>query len=215
MNLTNTVLEVDREHRALQATIILSFFLGALASYSLISLALQVSGVNLIAAAVALGAGFLISKGLEFWLKDRWRSGRRLHLETNRYYTQKRQRVQQDIQLKSDIDLLFWRFTIKRGGRIPKGWYLLGCALQQDGNYLPVYSFMPATEFEQLPQAERFIELSPKKRMEKDGDLRLLGQQKRLHTAEIFRWNEGAELSRDDFRLFLVRIATDSSRWGV
>ena len=215
MNLTNTVLEVDREHRALQATIILSFLFGAMAFYLLISLVLRTTGINLIAAVVALGAGFLISKGLELWLKDRWRSGRRLHLEAKRYYTQKGQRIQQEIQLTDDIDLLFWRFTVKRGGRIPKGWYLLGCALQQDGNYLPIYSFMPATEFEQLPQAERFLELAPKKRMEKNGDLRLLGQQKRLHTAEVFRWNEGAELSRDDFRFFIERIAVDSPRWSA
>ena len=210
----NVVLEVDREHRALQAAIIFGFFLSAAVSYFLIGVIFQSPGINLIAAAAALGVGFLVSKVLETWLKGRWSSGRRLHLEANRFYIQKRQKIEQEIQIKEGIELLFWRFKVKRGGRIPKGWFLLGCALLQDGEYLPVYSFTSAQDFEKFPDADRFIELAPKKNLENDSNLRLLGLQKRLHTAEVYRWNEGSELKLEDFRYFVERISIESPTWG-
>ncbi len=209
----NSVLDVDREHRALQATIIFSFFIGAGVAYLLISYFFRFSNINLVAAVVALLVGFLLSKGLEWQLKDRWRSGRRLHLEPNRYFTTKNQKDEHSIKLKEVVELLFWRFSVKRAGRIPKGWYLLACALLQDGNYLPVYCFMPKEEYEQLPQPERFIALQPKKKLQSDDRLSFLGQQKRLHTAEVFRWNEGAELNREDFRHFLMRLDQDREKW--
>ena len=215
MTQPETVLQVDQEHRALQATIILGFFLSAMTSYFLISSILDSAGINLIAAAIALLLGFLVSKGLELWLKGRWLSGRRLHLSSDRYYIQKRQRIEHEINVNEDFDLLFWRFTVKRGGRIPKGWLLLCCAFQQSGEYLPVYSFMSANEFDLFPLSERFIELAPKKSLETDQNIRLLGLQKRLHTAEVYRWNEGAELSKEDFQHFIERLRVDFPRWSA
>ncbi|MCY4008510.1 MAG: hypothetical protein OXF22_02005 [Anaerolineaceae bacterium] len=206
MNETDLVLHVDQEHRALQAAIIIGFFLSALVSYWIIQTIISSAGINLIAAALALVIGFLVSKGMEAWLKGRWRSGRRLYLSADRFYTQKGRRTEHEIDANEDFDLLFWRFTVKRAGRIPKGWYLLSCAFHQSGNYLPVYSFMSAEEFDNFPQSERFVELAPKKNIAADDNFQLVGLQKRLHTAEVFRWNEGAELSKDDFRSFMARL---------
>ena len=206
MNETDLVLHVDQEHRALQAAIIIGFFLSALVSYWIIQTIISSAGINLIAAALALVIGFLVSKGMEAWLKGRWRSGRRLYLSADRFYTQKGRRTEHEIDANEDFDLLFWRFTVKRAGRIPKGWYLLSCAFHQSGNYLPVYSFMSAEEFDNFPQSERFVELAPKKNIAADDNFQLVGLQKRLYTAEVFRWNEGAELSKDDFRSFMTRL---------
>lgn len=215
MKQMDLVLQVDQEHRALQAAIIIGFFLGAFVSYFFISSIISSAGINLIAAALAMAIGFLVSKGLEVWLKGRWHSGRRLHLSADRFYTQKGQRIEHEINASEDFDLLFWRFTVKRGGRIPKGWYLLSCAFHQSGNYLPVYSFMSAEEFEHFPQSERFVELTPKKNIDADDNIKLIGLQKRLHSAEIYRWNEGAELSKDDFRRFMERLTLHSPSRGT
>lgn len=209
MSEKTNVLEVDREHRALQATVMLSFFIGAALIYLLVSLIMRVDGINLIAAAASFLGGFLVSRALEMGMRDRWPSGRRLYLEDSHYLLKKRMKLQQEIRVQETATTLFWRFRVKRGGRIPKGWFLVSCAIEQEGDYLAAYTFMPEDEYEEMPLAERFIELAPRKKLAEDGDFRLLGQQKRLHTAEVFRWNEGAELNRDDFRTYIQRVVAD------
>ncbi len=204
---------VDPEHSGLRMAVVGVFLISAAFFYFLITwLIPQMGGINLIAAGGALAGATIMTQVTDRLFKHRWPSGRVLRIDADRIQLALRDNIQREIDGGQHVNVLMWRFTISKRTRIQKGWYMVALALQQDDLYLPVYTFVSPTEFEMMPYNKQITALQPRKKSEMQ-DLKLAGQQRRLHTAEDARWNEGAEMSQDDFRGYIVRLKQQFPEW--
>ncbi|MBC8100786.1 MAG: hypothetical protein H7Y11_15205 [Armatimonadetes bacterium] len=206
---------VDPEHAGLRISVVLVFFATAVVVYLLAALLFPTdSGLNIVGILAALVAATLTTQVVDQVFKQRWLSGRRLRVTDDRIQLVLRDAVQHDIDGAQHVNVLFWRFAITKRTRIPKGWYMMALALHQNDTYLTAYTFIAPTDFDRLPDAKHFVKLTPKKE-QTDQDMRLAGQQRRLHTAEDARWNEGAELSQADFAALLACLRQTFPVWMI
>jgi hypothetical protein len=206
----------DPEHGGLRFAV-LACFVGVATLTALITSALlaNVPFNGVLSVALGVGAAILITRTVEANLKQRWPSGRTVEIEGDTVRLALKGQTQRAIDGAQEVDLALWRFAITRRTRVPRGWYVVALAIVQDSIHVPVYTFMSPDDFNDLPLAERFVQLSAPKTDKKDaGDLRLAGQQRRLREAEVWRWNEGAELSREDFNTYLGALQ-DRFEWMV
>lgn len=205
---------VDAEHGGIRFTIGIVFFLGLPVSYILINLILPAdSGLNFIAVIGAILITFVVSQQIESQLKQRWKSGRQVVLDADSLRVEKHGKPEITIDGSMQVNVLRWRFEITRRTRVAKGWHMVACALEQEGVYLAAYTFMPPEDFTLLQQADLFKPLASKKSLRKDRDLRLAGEQRRLFTAENYRWNDGAEMAPQDFKTFLAVLQERFPKW--
>lgn len=187
-----------------------------IASYLVLNLIVPAEGVNLVAVLGSLALTFGLSQVIENRLKVRWPSGRRVEVNEAHIRIYAGDNLQTEIDGQQQVNVLLWRFKISRRARVPKGWYVVACALEQESLYLPVYTFMSPEQFEKLPNSSQFPVLKSKSELERKGedrDLRLAGQQRRLHTAEQARWMHGAEMSAADFEIYIARLQNLYPRW--
>lgn len=169
--------------------------------------------------------------GLEKLLKRVWHSGLSLLLDdrgitvNNRRMGAAREHAGEPVIVRSDpVNQMRWYFRLKgypRGGRerrVSADWLCLAVELQQDDNRLSVFAFMPpqkAAAWTADPQ-EGFHPINPGELYDKSVRARIgpptrptipshLLQTKdaRYWLAERRRWENGIELTPDDFRALL------------
>jgi hypothetical protein len=200
---------VDAEHGALRFTVLASFIGVWIVVYAILNALIYSQGINLIAIIVGFaGAALATSKLIEPALKKRWPSGRTLQIDERGARLLRDATVQTDIAAGAPLQVLRWRFAIKRGrNRVPKGWFVVACALEQDDNYLSVYALASPDDVKRLEEIARFTPLMTEKETQsKGGSLQLAGEQRRLRTAESHRWADGAEMSVADFEQFITQV---------
>jgi hypothetical protein len=125
--------------------------------------------------------------------------------------------VQDKINAQEPFSVLMWRFQTKKRSRVPKGWFVIACALEQNDTYLSVYTFASPGDAELLQKRFKFTTLASEKEANakdvRQDSLRFAGEQRRLRLAETFRWNSGAEMSLADFETFIARLNGQFSQW--
>ena len=223
MNSTNTLdthtlpatFNVDTEHGALRLTIMFIFIAGWVVAYIVLNALIPNQGLNVIAMIGSFVITAVTTQQLERVLKQRWPSGRTIQLDQSSIKLNDKANGQQ-IDAEKQVNVLLWRFAIKRRARVPKGWYMVACALEQNENYLPVYTFMSPDDFDAL-KTNHFTLLISQKETEKAEakrtDLRLMGEQRRLHTAESARWMNGAEMTKVDFVNYVRALQEQFPQW--
>lgn len=202
---------VDPEHAALRLAIIGTFIGLTLVSYIVLNIVLQGEGLNIIAMLGALALGIGGMQLIDGFLKRRWPSGRALEIAGDKIRLVLRDHVQNEIDGTQHVNVMMWRFEIKKRARAPKGWYVIALALMQDDIYVPVYTFVSPEDFKMLPFSSQYAKLSPRKEAEQD--MRLAGQQRRLLNAEAARWNEGAEITKPDFDAYVTQLKNRFPVW--
>ncbi len=210
-------INVDKEHGALRLTIMALFVVGWFVGYLVFSTLIPSQGLNIIAIIGSFILTAVVTQQIERALKQRWPSGRKLEIDHSSIKLLDRSAAQQ-IDTDKQVNVLLWRFVIKRRARVPKGWYMVACALEQDENYLPVYTFMSQEAFDALKTHQFVLLVSQKEteKVEKTGartDLRLMGEQRRLHAAENARWMNGAEMTSDDFVQYVRSLQEQFPQW--
>jgi hypothetical protein len=206
-------LPVDPEHSGLRMMVVVVFLISGVLFYLIMTqLIPQLSGINIIAAVVALAGATILTQLIDRLFKQRWPSGRQLRIVGDQVQLALRDNIQREIDGDQHVNVLLWRFTISKRTRIPKGWYMVAIALQQDDLYLPVYTFVSPSEFDALPYSKQYTGLQPKKKNEQQ-DLKVAGQQRRLRTAEDARWTEGAEMSKADYDRYIDRLRQQFPEW--
>lgn len=216
---TPVTIAVDNEHGALRFVIVIIFIIGWLISYIILNAVIPNEGLNLIAIIVSFGITAVITQQIEKALKKRWPSGRTVQINQRNIKIVDKDGKQQSIDGDQQVNVHLWRFTIKRRSRVPKGWQMIACALEQDEAYLPVYTFMSPDQFDKLKNNSRFTTLVSQKEATKSTggigqtDLRLAGEQRRLHTAENARWMNGAEMNAEDFQNFIKQLQIQFPQW--
>lgn len=207
-------LPVDPEHGGLRFAI-LACFIGVGVLAFLISGALLTSYSFGLVMSIVIGitAAVIVTRLVESRLKARWPSGRTLEVSASAIRLALKGETQRSVDPAQHVNVLMWRFAINRRTRIPKGWYVVALALMQENIYVPVYTFMSPEDFKALPLSDQYALLTPPKKQE--SDIRLAGQQRRLREAEVWRWNEGAELTKEDFMRYFSRLQADFPAWMV
>jgi hypothetical protein len=222
--MTSTVVEapsltipVDPEHGALRLSVTAMFLFFLVAGYIAANMIIRVEGINIIAVLLALVGAWLLTNLIENQLKRRWPSGRSVQVDEQGVRIVSKGRVEADINGQLQVNPLGWRFPIKKRTRVPKGWFVVAMALEQEGNYVAVYSFMSPEAFQKMPLASHFTLLpSPnelKKSQSGERDLRLAGQYRRLFSAEQIRWMSGAEMTNSDFEMYMARLQVLYPKW--
>jgi hypothetical protein len=217
------VFRVDAEHGALRLAILVAFAISWGLAFIVVSAIVPGQGLNLLAILLSFVAAYVISLLLERTLKGRWHSGRVVEIDTNGVRMTEKGTVQEEMRADQNVKVLLWRFDINKRARVPKGWSMLACALQDDDRFLPVYTFMSPSMLEQYEQRDRFKRLASKKdkpaaatqslREDASSSLRLAGEQRRLAEAEQHRWMHGAEMTVDDFKAYLSLISNLHVEW--
>lgn len=210
---TGLVLPVDREHTGIRVA-----GCGVLVAVWAVTLGLTMTLFNLtpvVALLVALVIGVLATSLVERLLKGRWPSGRELLAGENQIALRKSATLERQVHTTEEVNVLAWYFVVDRSRRVRKGWHVVGLSLQQEGEYLPVYTLASPEEFESLNDPPLFKKLERPKRTDdraKTG-LRQAGEQRRLLEAEQDRGYNGAELTVDDFRTYLAYLQTHHADW--
>jgi hypothetical protein len=162
--------------------------------------------------------GLLVSAAGDRFLKRIWLSGRSLTVDQNRLDLHDKRKGKPPllhITWAQRVNALTWRFTVRRGSaRIPKGWVMLGLQLLQDESMVTLYTFMPEKTAVTLPEFPAFMLLAPRANLETNElPLRDKIEQRRLHKAEDERWQDGAELRRQDFQTLLAVMTQRMPDW--
>lgn len=215
---TGTVhkIPVDADHGGIRLMVVLTFLAGGFGGYAVVNTLIPSVGISLLAILLALFIAWGASQLTETLLRGRWHSGRYLVLQTGVVQLTRRSGIEVNIQSEQPTQVLMWRFVVKQRARVPRGWIMLACALEQSDLYLPVYTFVSPEHFDLVPYNERFAALVGKKDAPKSTtarDIVLSGQQRRLYVAEQHRWMDGAEVTRDDFMNYLDFLQSNFNRW--
>jgi len=220
------VIPVDSEHSALRFSIVGIFLVGWVIGFLLLSLIFPSEGFNFLAVLLSLVITALVSQQIERQLKRRWPSGRAIHIDASGVRLMQHQQPQETIDGTQIVSPLLWRFVVKKRSHVPKGWSMMACALEQNGRYLPVYTFMSADEVNKLDINSKFTLLKGKKEedeakkrqsgaLAQRDDLWLAGEQRRLRQAEEQRWTHGAEMNSADFQVYIQRLQIQFPEWFV
>ncbi len=133
-------------------------------------------------------------------LKRYWPSGRELLVDNSWLVLRDRKQPERVVRWDERVNLLAWRFTVPRRGRVPKGYLCLAMQLLQDEQQITVYTFYDPKKFDQIEEGDAFTPLVSRRALQEDRlNLRVAGQQRRLLQAEDERWQNGAELIPEDF----------------
>ncbi len=194
-----TVIPVDVEHGGLRLVIALIFIGAGIALYLLISALIPAGSLNLIAILGALLGAAGVAYLVESQLKRRWRSGKSVEISDEAVVLHQ-PKNNDTVTIDPQVSLTMrWRFRIERRSRVPKGWYMVAAALEQDDQHITVYTLMSPQAYREFDPDERFTALEKAKDKGDAESLRLAGEQRRLHRAESLRWHEGVEMTHDDF----------------
>lgn len=209
-------LAVDTEHSSFRFAIVAIYIAFSIVIYLVLNAIMPEANLNILAIIIALVISAVLTQQVERVLKARWPSGRILVIDhDDKIMLMQNQQVQHEINAQQQINVLLWRFAITRRARVPKGWHMVACALEQDEHYLAVYTLISPDAFNALNADQRFTVLVSKKDQAKQhgGDLRLAGEQRRLHLAESNRWVSGAEVSNDDFIAYIRYLQGQYPQW--
>ena len=145
------------------------------------------------------------SIGLERYLKNKWPSGREFLADSERIALAKHGKIESVVDATKQTNVLTWRFEVKKDGpRAKKGWYVLGLALEQDDNYVVIYSAASISDYEDMPLSSAFKLLErpandKKTNLSSSGNVRRAGEQKRLYEAELVRQMVGGDMLFEQF----------------
>lgn len=205
---------VDAEHNGIRIAGCTTLFATMIVAFLIFNTLIPDFAVfsALLAVIIAAGAMYLLDR----FLKGRWPSGRVLKAQDNTIQLTKHDQTEREIDPTQHVNVLTWRFLIKRTvGRAKKGWFVIAIALEQDGEYIPVYTFAPPDEARQMPLFNRFTELKKSKAVKADTvqDLRMAGEQRRLMEAERDRGFIGAEMTFEQFTAYIEFLQDNYPKW--
>lgn len=231
------VLHTDQEHDNLRTVVILLLLSFFFLSFWLVNTILKFEFWGSIRDyAVSLSCVFglvlalAISAGTEIWLKRVWPSGRSLTLNKTSIRIQNKSADSQQISLKKSPAHLRWYFHLKgyrRGGRekrLPRNSVCLAYQLQQGETRLIAHSYMSPDKAKRWLDEHstdiHFHEIHPEAVYESSLASRfgtpsrptitneiLTGSDGRYWLAERHRWEEGFELTPQDFAVFMDKVA--------
>ena len=204
--------QVDKEHSGVRMVGCLTFLIGAVLSFLIINTIFPGGGLLVVGAALAIAVA--LTYAADYVSKTYWPSNRAIQFLDDMILLVKGDQIQGEIDAGQNVNLLQWHFEAKRHPRVPKGWYVVANALEQDGEYIVSYSIASPADFEAMPLSRLSQKYQRKKRKKDDSrDLREAGSLRRIAQAEFHRGELGAEMSFDDYQAYLDYLADTYTTW--
>lgn len=209
---------LDQEHGGLRTVVLLLFIVIGAAAFFISGTLIQDVGLDLLSILIGLIAGAGAAYLGERILKRIWPSGRVLAIDADGVRLQRRAQTEANMRADQPVTALLWTFKTPRRSKVPKGWALLACALEQDDIQLTVYTLMSPRQFDGYQQAKYFQLLKPRSQTARDSnplrvDFSAESEQRRLREAENLRWLRGAEMQPDDFIAYIDALFAHFPDW--
>ena len=203
---------VDSEHSGIRLVGCFTFAISSLLAFFLLN-AIIVGG-GLITIVLAIFLAVAMTYAADHLSKRFWPSNRAIQFVGDLIHLTKAGKAQSEIDAALTVNILFWHFAVKKHPRVPKGWYVVANALEQDGEYLATYSIVSPDAFQALPLSRLSKQYQRKsKRKNAKSDLREAGVDRRLGRAEFIRGEFGAEMSPEDYHAYLEYLADTYPAW--
>jgi hypothetical protein len=240
---TDIILNANPEHGGIRIAVVLTIVAGLIGGFLLVRVLLRWFAQDTIflefatvisctgAIPIALGIAWFV----EEYLKKTWPSGLEIELgeDTLRFNGERTEDDERDVrtfELDQRVILTNWYFKLKgysragRERRVSDKWFCLANQIQQDGQRLITYSYMPPGEaetwIENQDLVEQFHEISLAQLYKESGSRRwsgpnrpgeapsemLAGPDGRYWIAERRRWEEGVELAEEDFAALMTYL---------
>ena len=206
------VFAVDSEHSGVRLLGCRTFLIGAVGSYALLASIIVNGGLITVGAALAIAVA--LTYLADHLAKRYWPSNRAIQFAGDMIKLVQGGQVQGEIDAGAMTNLLVWHFEARRHPRVPKGWYVVANALEQDGEMIVSYSIASPADFETLPLSRlsvKYLRKKPKKGEREN--LKEAGAQRRIASAEFHRGELGAEMSLDDYHAYLDYLADTYTDW--
>lgn len=203
---------VDSEHSGVRMLGCFTFLFGAVISFLALNTLVPNGGLITIGAAIAIAVG--LTYAADFFSKKYWPSNRTIQFLGDIVQLTQSNKVQGEIDAGRNVNILMWHFEARRHPRVPKGWYVVANALEQDGEYITTYSIVSPADFDSLPLSRLSARYQRKKgKKDEVRDLRKAGNMRRIEQAEFYRGEFGAEMSAEDYSSYLEYLADTYTSW--
>ena len=212
-NLSPTIeFAVDNEHTGVRAVGCVTFLVGTAVSFLILNAIFPGGGLIVLGAALAIAIGS--TYGADYLTKKYWPSNRHIQFLGDMIQLVQADVLQGQIDAGQNVNLLMWHFEARRHPRVPKGWYVVANALEQDGEYIVTYSIASPDDFGALPFSRLSTQFQRKKsKRGETRDLRKAGGIRRIEQAEFHRGEFGAEMSLEDYQAYLDYLADTYTSW--
>jgi hypothetical protein len=209
------ILLADPVPNTIQLYALFAFAVGAIATYFVTSTLFELGSCSLLGVVFSVMGGATASYITEYILQKTWKSDRFLHVTDSKMSFVFADKEARAIDPSQEIRVTAWYFAIKRRSRVPKGWMVVGLALEQDDVYLPVYALVSPQTFEDMESRPLFHHLEGSRRDYKVSSetARLAGEQRRILIAETARSIDGVELFADDFERLIAHLQSRFPAW--
>jgi hypothetical protein len=216
------IFPLDRNHVGIRLLVLVTMFGSAIIGLFIIMPTLtNLIGITAlpqlcttVTGALALGVG--ASWAIENLLLKVWPSGRWLVLD-NQHVELRKGKQPISIRWADRVNVMAWYFVINRGRTwVPKGWYCLAIRLSQNDQIMTPYTFVKPEEAQKLKQWPAFEMLVSRKQAPKRGEEHLLKkvtEQGQLRDAEKDRWQDGVEMTAQDFFALLETVDHNVATW--
>jgi hypothetical protein len=235
MTFSPTVLHADKEHTGIRYTVPAIWIVAFFVFYALIRSILDnqpPGGIADYALALSCFGALPLSLGLgalaEYYLKRTWHSGRQVKVNHEGMTVVLSKEEDLSIDWSQRGNQVLWNFPLKgypRGGRerrVPGNWLCLASQVQQDENRFIVFSLMSPKQADPLLEKYRFHSINIADFYDSNGVKNrlsapsrpslpanmLTGKEGPYWLAERRRWQEGLELTPNDFEFFLDKVDT-------
>lgn len=204
---------VDLEHSGVRAIGCLTFLFGSAFFFVVANQFFPTGGILSLFIGIILGLG--LTYLADYAVKTYIPSQRKLIISNNVIHLEKKQKTEAEIDASGTANIVMWHFEAPRHPRVPKGWYVVANALEQDGEYIATYTITSPEEFAKLPLNRQSSIFERKKNKNDDAsrDLRKAGQRRRIEQAEFHRGEFGAELTYDDYHHYLGYLVNNYQSW--
>jgi hypothetical protein len=233
MTYSETVLHADPEHTGIRYTVPAIWIATFIVFYSLIKAFLDSQppgGLAEYAVALSCFGALPLSLGIgavsEYFLKKNWHSGRQVQVNAEGLTVVLNEDENLSIDWSRRANETLWTFPLKgypKGGRerrVPGNWLCLASQLQQDEQRFIVYSLMSPKQAQPLLEKYRFHTINQADFYDSNGVKNwlsapsrpslpanmLTGREGPYWLAERRRWQEGLELTPQDFQFFLEKV---------
>ncbi len=163
----------------------------------------------------AMGVGLLASWLTERILAPIWPSGRSLEVNDEGVILHESKEEQTTVTWKEPIQITTWHFKVQQGGTaVSRGWHCVACLLAQENRWIAAYSFVKPRLLEDLSGWPAFKEFPPQRRpslFQREQVQEMPSEELRI--AERYRWNEGCELTPEDFTALMATVAERVPDW--
>ena len=202
---------VDHEHGGVRTLGCLTFLAGTVVSFLILNTIFANGGLIVVGAALVIAVG--LTYGMDHLMKRYWPSNRAVQFIGDLIQLVQGGDLQGEIDASQHVNLLMWHFEAGRHPRVPKGWYVVANALEQDGEYIVTYSIVSPADFENLPLSRLSTRYQRKKKKGEAPDLRKAGSVRRIAQAEYHRGELGAEMPLEDYQAYLDYLADTYISW--